>query len=731
MKMPTQRGLPARLIVIPAAVFLAAIPGAAEPTPEQLAGMKEYRRHAPKHGCLCCSVMKPSAESAVVPNDLDGAPVLTARLFENKPRLSCFAVSGDRLWAADDRAVYEVDARKRRLGRAITPSNGLADAPVRQLVADDTSLWIVGAGAVSRMDLSTGHVRRTRCLTFEVGHVATGAAGTFLVTDAGAYRWNAAAEAMEPLGDYPGRERAAKAAARGFWEVQWREHWSSMLRGAAVGEKGLWIVAGNTLSRFDGASWAVLSQRAWKLAVTGSDVYALTTTGLLRCDDRTGQVTHLEGPSGPTPGRPAALTLAPDAAYVSVEAQARSGRLAGGGISRFDPKSGTWDHVDEIGKTEIRLPTTATFDGTSLFVGVQVARGVEKRSLHPGMARVKRSVPRVGGLTVAVRTASGDWQALGIQGIGGQKRWVLGQQNKQSADRVFPQRIAQLLSCKGRLWAITEDYPEHWYGGYTHGVRCVAHCEDGHWTAVADRDRTESVGLAGEQPGIVCLTATHGSPVVLAHGHRRVLGLAACGGTTWIVHEGGAYFYDEEDDRFRSVKVEPFRAYWQVTAADCDDAALWLGTDAGTITRYDNTSGRFELLGCCPQRKIERIRVADGKVWVETAPGQASPPRPLRDLPRLGPARASTLVYDGETWSAGGKGEMPAARTTGYRFDKRGYLVTAGRDRRVGFVRGVFEPKVLCVEEDGALWIKVWGGIGRLTLNRTQGNTAGQPEGRP
>jgi hypothetical protein len=716
-------------VLVLAAALAAAGPGArgrpagppGSPTAEEAAGMREYRRHAPKYGCLCCSVYIPAPKAAVVPRDIGATPLLSSRLYENKPRLSCWTWAGEDLWLADDAAVYRIDGRRRRLARTVTSRDGLADVAIRQLVADGESLWIVGAGAVSRLALETGEVGRVACPAFGVARMAAGPAGTFLLTDRGAYRWNASTGAMEPLAAYPGQERVAKAAARGFWEYAWRDHWPAMLRDAAVARNALYVIAGNTLSRFDGQKWRELSRAAWQLRVSGDDVFALTTAGMLHCDDRTGVSRHFAGGAGPAPGRPAVLIAARQAAYLLVEGTfAKQGEpLQGGGICRFDPRSATWDDLAALGGTPLGLPTAATSAG-ELFAAVQLAIAVHRRSLHPGMARVKRNVPRVEGLAVAVGSPGGEWRLVKLSGLPGEVRWVLGQRDRRQRDRLRPQRIVDLLSCGGRLWATTENYPEHFYGGYVHAVQCVARRGEDGWRAVADRDRLASLHLAGEQPALLCLTATHGEPVVLGHGQRRVLGLVECAGTAWVVHEGGAYAYDAETDRFSAVLVEPFRAYWQVTAADGDASAVYFGSDAGTITRYDRRSGRFELLGVCGGRKVERVAVRGGKVYVRTADSQAALPHALKDLPKIGPPAADVLVYDGAAWTPAAAARMPPAKPPPWQFDKAGYLGESrgGRPagRRIGYVRGVFQPRVLCADDTGTAWIAVWGGVGRVSL---------------
>ena len=194
------------------AVLAGSLMGAAlatEPTPAEKAGMDEYWRHAPRHGCLCCSVYVPAPKAAAVPRDLGSVPVLKTRIYEARGRLACFCVGGKYLWAADDQAVYQIDAGRRALVRTYRAAEGLPDVPVRQLVSDGKWLWIVGDGTVSRLEVSPGRIEIPSQPRFTIARMAAGPAGTFLVTEKAAYRWNAAGGSFESLGAYPGHDHVA------------------------------------------------------------------------------------------------------------------------------------------------------------------------------------------------------------------------------------------------------------------------------------------------------------------------------------------------------------------------------------------------------------------------------------------------------------------------------------------------------------------------------------------
>lgn len=713
-----------------AVLALAAGTGAAQdgPPDDVMKAVREYWRHAPRYGCLCCSVSNPAPKAAAVPGKLGGLPVLTARLYDNRARLGCFCAAGEWLWAADDLAVYQIDVAGRRLRRTFTPADGLPDAPVRQLLAAGRWLWIVAAGRLSRLDVAAGKIDTPSHPAFAVGRMARGPAGTFLVTEREACRWDASAGAFESLGAYPGQARTAQTVRRGFWQHQWPKHFSSLLRAVVVGRDALYVLAGNTLSRHTaGGGWRELARDVWRAELSGKGLWAMTTSGVLHCDGSTGKVTRYAGGKGPAPGRPVDLAVTDRAVYLLVEPRfdKKAKRFGGGGVSRLDLASGRWTVTDRAGKSDISFADAVVAAGGEVVAGVRLAGAVEHRSLHPGMAHVRRHVAKITGLALAVGDASGGWRALPLKGLDDESVWVMGQRQSRrrkpvQRDGLRPRQFTRLAVCGDRLWAAMRTYPANYYGGYGECVQCVARRGAAGWSAVAEPSRVRSTGLAGEQPDILCLTATHGSPVVLGYRRPRVLGLHCGGGTAWIVHEGGVYAYDAPADAFRAVLVEGYRAYWQATAAAWDGHALYLGTDAGTVTRFDPTAGRFTLLGVAAGREIKDVRAAGGTIWVRTAQGKALLPPALKDAPRLPVGEA--IRYDGKQWSIGADEEFPPAPARAYAFrDKKKNVLSgrpagSGKDGPVAFVKGVFEPKVLCPAGEGALWMKVWGGIGRLEL---------------
>lgn len=713
-------------VVIPTVGVRAAT--AVQPTPAEKAGMDECWRHAPRYGCLCCSVYIPGPKAAVVPKEIGSLPVLQARVYEARGRIACFSVGGKYLWAADDRCVYRIDAGRRALVGTYRVTDGLPDVPVRQLVPDGKWLWILGRGRLSRLDVSAGRIEVPNQPEFGIARMAAGPAGTFLVTEKGAYRWNAAGRSFESLGAYPGQSHVARAVERGFWQFQWHKHVSSLVRGVIVGRREMYVLAGNTLSRFSvGGSWSELTRDAWRIVLDEPNLWAMTTAGLLHYDCRRQKVTRAAGGTKPVPGKPVDLAVVGGAAYLVAEPRFDTGakRYTAGGISRFDPATDKWTTVRQVGGTGVTFGTAAAVDGSDMLVGVRLVGKIEHRSLHPGMAKVREHVPKITGLAVAVRPASGDWRLLRLKGIDGRLCWVMGQQKKYRQDRVRPQHISHLLACGDRLWAVLRNFPENYYGGYHPTVQCIARRTEAGWAAVAERPRVKSVGLAGDQPGILCLTATHRKPIVLGHGFPRVLGLLRAAKTVWVVHESGVYAHDPVKDEFQAVLTGGFRAYWQVTAGACDSSAVWFGTDAGTITRYDRRTRRFSLLGVVPGRKITEIRTNKGKLFVGTAKPKikATLPAGLSALAEL--PVADVLCRDGGLWSAAVAKDMPPSTTARYEFQREGkrpsnYLAgpAPGSDRpkRLGYLKSVFQPKVLCEDGPGVLWLSVWGGVARLQL---------------
>ena len=708
-----------------------------KPSTSDWAAMKEYWRHAPKYGCLACSVYIPAPKAATVPRNIGSLPVLQARLYDNKPKLACFCTNQQYIWVADDSSVYKIDARKGKLLRTFTVSDGLPDAPVRQLLLDDDTLWIVCQNRIARLKIATGKIEIPHQPAFSIARMAAGPSGTILITEDGAFLWNNSSKKFVPIGKYPAQQQIYRAIKKGFWEVQWKKHYSNLLRGVIAHQRNIFVLAGNTLSTFSKSSqgdssgsiahWKVIAKDVWRILADDHDLWAITTAGVLRFRTTNGKIERFIAGKGPAIGRPIDLIITDSAVYLLSEPRfdTRRKRYIGGGISIFDKHTGKWTTINRIGQIDVSFPTAATVHNGEVFIAVQLAGKVEHRSLHPGMASVRRFLPKITGLAIVIRGNSGNWQAIRLKGLKGEFRWVMGQGSSHRWDRVRPQEISQLLINDNRLWAVMKNFPENYYAGYYPSVQCIARKESGKWIPIIDKQRTNSLGLAGEQPRLMFLSATHGSPIVLAHGQRNILGLINAGRKLWVIHEGGAYVYQPSKETFQPALTEGFRIYWQATAAACSQSAIWFGSDAGTITRFDRNNRQFKLIGVVPNRKITRISIdKKGKVWVKTAPAKVVLPVPLTNLKKL-PA-GDVICYDGRKWTIVSAKNMPAQPTLQYRFRRGNYLVgperTSSRKvRTLGFLKGVFKPKVLCLETPGRLWIKVWGGVGYIPLSETKG----------
>jgi len=488
------------------------------------------------------------------------------------------------------------------------------------------------------------------------------------------------------------------------------------------------VLAGNTLSRWTPAGrWSELARDAWRVAFDEPNLWAVTTAGLLHYDSRSAKATRHAVGGQAASGKPVDLVVAGGAAYLVLEPQfdTRAKRFQGGGIGRLDPQTGKWTTVRQVGDTGVAFTTVAAVDSSDMLAGVRLIGKIDRRSLHPGMASVREYVPEVTGLAVALRRASGDWQLLRLKGIDGRLCWVVGQGKKHRHDRVRPQHISHLLACGDRLWAVLRNFPESYYGGYYPTVQQIARRTETGWAAVAERPRVESVGLAGDQPGVLCLTATHRKPIVLGYGFPRVLGFLCAGDRVWLVHEGGVYVHDPAVDEFQAVLTEGFRAYWQVTAGACDASAVWFGTDAGTITRYDRRARRFRLLGVVPGREIAEMRMEGRKVFVRTAKPKVKSALPagLAGVAELPPAEV--LCCDGESCSEADTKDMPSAPAARYEFQRErkratnylaGFAHGSPSPKRLAYLAGVFQPRVLCEDGPGVLWLSVWSGVARVRL---------------
>ncbi|KPJ53268.1 MAG: hypothetical protein AMS16_05440, partial [Planctomycetes bacterium DG_58] len=217
-------------------------------------------------------------------------------------------------------------------------------------------------------------------------------------------------------------------------------------------------------------------------------------------------------------------------------------------------------------------------------------------------------------------------------------------------------------------------------------------------------------------------------------GHLRIFAMVRVGTRCWVVSQSGLYVHDPQTDRFVSVVRAKDRLYFRATAAVAGTDAVWFGGDGGTVSRLDRKTGRLELMGVIPGRKVSAVALdKNGRVLVATGYTRVALPFSMRSVLRL-PA-ADALAFDGKAWLTVRDEVRPAPMPfrCGYQGDNMNrvkhqlnYLVRDGK--RLSFLQGVFRPKVLCEDPvDGKLWLATWAGAVSIPLPRP---AADAPEAR-
>lgn len=703
------------LVVI---LVLAVRVGAEAPSAKSRAAMDELWRRG---NCLLSSVLKPAAKEAVLPRDLGDTPVLRPRLRSADGKLLCYATAGATLWAADDQALYQVDARGGKLVKRYDLTDGLPDSAIQSIAPSGDTVWLATRRGLAKLDVPTGRCTRVEGIRFGMARLAAGAGGVWLVSDSGAYRLAAGQERWRKLPSCAALKILAGVAGRGFWWANWRARVASRIPQVFVTADGLYAICIDRLLHYpaSGGACRQISTQTWHAVAKGRTVWALTTGGLLRYDAATGKTERFAAGGALPAGRPTALAVGDSAVFVATEADYDKGSrsFVGGGIGRLDLGTGKWTVTQTVGRTNVRFVTALLADGEEAWAACTLYDRVVQLGAHPGMAHIKRYRPHVSGLAL-LHFDGRDWGVVSLPNHKPSRRWVLGQKGKYEADAVVPKRFDRLWRSGENLWGVFRMVPERFYSGYYISAGLLAVRDSGAWQGRFDI-RTKELGLAGEQPELMLLSHSHGERLVLAEGHPRVLAMESLAGRTWVVCENGLYVHDSSTGKFAPVVRTAWRAYWRVTAAAAGAHAVWFGGDGGTISRLDRKTGRIELLGVARGRKITSLAVlgdlgADDEVVARSAATKAVLPASLAGATNLPTFQG--IAYSGKGWYL--RDDSTAAVKSRYTCRKKGNYLYRGR-RRVGFIVGVFRPTVLCDDKrTGTLWLGTYSGVASVRLPR-------------
>jgi hypothetical protein len=687
---------------------------------DALAGQKEMRRRG--GNCMNSQVYSPAMRESRLPRDIGNTPAITPRIRQKFGKLVCYTVAGDGIWAADDQTVYYVSGDGKTV-KSYDRSHGLLDATVQDIAVVGDNVWLATLSGLARLDAKANKIKAVPAVTFTTGEFVKHEKNTWLITNAGIWRLGAGAKTWAKLPDFPGRKRLADRIASGFWWYRWVDKEIRPVTDAFATEDGLYLLHGRVLYRYDG-KWSVVVRNAWRAMPQGRTVWALCTKGVYHYDAvKNAGVLHTYG-KGPALGRPVAMA-ATDAAFFiashgTYNAKAKKfGGFTGGGISRFDAATGKWSVTGKIGGVNIHFVDSLQVSGGDVLAGVMLYDKPIRRGAHPGMAHVKRWTPHPSGLGLA-RLHDGKWTMLKREGLKTQKLWMAPQSVRVYAGVMGPQHIDRMCRIGDRIWGAYRVFPEKWYAGYFISGGCLARKVDGKWEAAFDV-RTDELGLAGEYPGLLEMSRSHGS-VYLGEGYLRILGVEQVAGRCWLISQAGLYMYDAEKDRFAGVVKQADRLYNRASCAAPGKDAVWFGGDGGTISRLDRKTGQLELVGRVPGRTIAAIHADGNRVMVRTTPGKVTLPATLRDTPKL-PA-ADTLFFDGKQWRPSTM--MVNVTKTLYTCNFKGehshkakrqvnYLMHG--KKRIAFIKGVYRPKVLAEDPVGKkLWLTSWSGVFSVPL---------------
>ncbi len=679
--------------------------------------------------CVLSSIVRPAERASAVPRNIGQTPILDGRQITRRGYFACHARQGDLLWVATDTELAKVSLASGSVLAAFTPADGLPDAPIDALVPDGELLWVVSRAGLAALDIRRGRfLDSTGWPKFRLARVAPGPGAVWVVADCGTFAFVRKGARWLRLPPAPFAATVAARLDRGIWRLRWRPLTERMIEKAVVAGDSLYALGMGTLARLDRpsalagkATWQIVSRDAWAIAPDGDDLWGLTTTGLER--HREHRVERYTTAEGLPAGRLEFVVPTQRAVWVAAKPNVTGNppEVVGGGLARFDKATGKWRTYATINDLPVRYITSLSraSDG-SLLVASQVYDRLVTLSAHPGMMHVRRQVPNVTALAVHRHLPTKDaWESVRLPLPRGQERYVLGQRGTWRKGWAAPRAIVSADATPAALCCIWQMFPQGFYGGYFHSVGLLARRADGRWRA-AYEDVGPRVGLAGEQPAVMLVSESHGKRIVYAEGQPRAIDLWAGERGFWVLTERALARSDPEARHWQAVAATRSRFYWEPTAACADAKALWLGCDAGVVTRLEKATLRCEPLAWFPQRKVVALALDDnGRLWVRTAPGKPVLPSDLRDLPKV--QTRGLAVFDGKTWREARAGErFPQPPPPNRRWSFRGNILWArdaqsGRERQVAFLRGVFKPAVLC--QDGqTLWLRAYEALIRLTV---------------
>ena len=677
--------------------------------PEIKAGMEEMWRRGV---CQLSSVYLPAQKQAPVPAGIGTTPVLVPRLYNAKGLLLCYAADGENIWAADDQALYELNASSGKETRRYTKLDGFPDLPVQSIVTTGEHVWLATQDGLARLSKKEGRITVVPEVQCNLGRLAAGKSGVWLIGAQGAYRLIPGESKWKQLPAFPGQTELSEMARRGFWSRLWRDKLQTALPEAIATDNAFYAICFDTLLKFEVASgsWSTIARQVSQCVQGDKEIWCLTTGGLARARDGESKPTIYSSGQGLAAGRPLGLAVTRQAVWVISEPDydAPSKTFKGGGISRLDLAAKTWTITEKVDGTDIRFTTAISAQGNDAWVACSLYDKIDEFSAHPGMAHVKRWLPHRTGIGL-LQYRNGNWTLARGEQLKTEKRWVLGQTGEANTDLLGPQSVERICAAGGRIWGEYRVSGEKYYAGYYISAGCLAEFRGEIFKPVFDV-RNQELDMTGEQPDLLLISLSHGE-IVRGEGQPIVLGMEVVAGHMCIITESGVYLFNEKTGKFQAALHEPFRAYWRVTAAAVDKNAIWFGGDAGTISRLDRATGQLELMGVMKGRKITVMVATDQGIAVKSEKTDVVLPIQLAETKEI---QGTEVVWDGKEWRP--SDAALAIQRSAFGFEKDSdYLTKAGK--RTAFVKGIFKPVVLCEDKTGGLlWLGTHNGVAAVRL---------------
>jgi hypothetical protein len=713
-------------------LIMVAAPGIMAESRPQLSGIaRDAAEELWRRGtCVLSSIVEPARRASQVPPGLTGVEVSWGRPLSMTNRITCFSEGKGYIWVATDSAVFGVDTAGKPLAKQFTVAHGLPDEPTDALHADGRILWILQRGGLAALDLDSEKFLTEGMPRFSHAKIAADGGRAWVIADTGTYIYSHGAGSWETAPAIPTGEEIARFLARGVWEGRREEGLRGLLGDPILFGGDVYIPSRGALYRLhqSSKSWSRVSGDAWKAAKSEGRVFFIGASGVGEYNPATDETVHYKVGEDIPNGRPTFLLATERDVWVALEAQplSESHRAGAGGVARFDLRSRKWVSYREINGQKADQVTALELLGGDVWCATQNYTEVAEIVAHPGMAHIKRTRPKVEGLSLHNYVAREDrWGTLTLPIREGERRMILGQSGTYNEGSMVPRRLLALAPGTLTMLCHFDMYPRDYYSGYypTIGLFAKRDGPGGAWEA-SFTNHADQLILQGEHPSVLLLSGSHGPQIVLAGGHNEVLGLFRDeAGTVWAVTEGCVAWFDESGKRWHRVVEPHYRFYWRATAAAADHENIYIGSDCGFVTRMDRRTHESEVLVCLPRRKVAQLALDDkGVLWVRT---EDSPcrrlPVQLEDIPKGPDTRV--VVRQGKEWVAAD--EWPPERKSlenRWTFEGKTNFVlrrtpSSPTGERVLFLAGVFRPEVLLHDPiDRCLWVSTFCGLVKLPI---------------